>query len=331
MEMSPLIAVHATSAMLALVTGPVAIWARKGAARRPRLHRAFGYAWVTLMIVTAVSAIFIRGGNIPNIGGFSPIHLLSPLVLFSLYGSFRYLAQGNIDRHRKTMVRLYVGSCIVAGGFTLLPGRLIGDLVWVDWLGIRSPHLHPASAPSPSTFEGFPMIAQIVSNTPLWVWGVLVALLALGFSQTRRRTLGLARVVLPSVGLGGFSLWGTLSAFGASPAVLGSWLVAATLLMLMISRLAVPQGSSYDSASRQFTLPGSWVPMALIMGIFMTKYAVGATLAMHPEIRFNADFALVVATLNGVFSGVFAGRTVRLLRLSLRSGRPTLQRRTANA
>jgi hypothetical protein len=55
--------------------------------------------------------------------------------------------------------------------------------------------------------------------------------------------------------------------------------------------------------------------MALIMGIFLTKYGVGASLAMHPELKANANFSLAIGTLYGVFSGIFAGRTVRLLRL----------------
>lgn len=331
MEMSPLIAVHATSATLALVTGPVAIWARKGATKRARLHRAFGYAWVTLMLVTALSAVFIRGGEIPNLHGFSPIHLLIPLVLGLLYLSFRYLAQGKIEAHRKTMVRLYVGACLVAGAFTLLPGRLIGELVWVEWLGVRSAHVHPASASSLSLTERSPMIIQIVANTPVWVWGLLVALLALGFSQARSRTIGWTRIVLPPLGLGAFSLWGTFSAFGGSAAVLGTWFAAAVVLTLMVTRLNAPQGSRYDAASRRFTLPGSWVPMALIMGIFLTKYAVGATLAMHPDIRSDANFSLAVASLYGVFSGIFAGRTARLLRLGLRADRATPAPRTASA
>ena len=66
MQMTPIIAVHMTAAILAVVTGPVALWARKGSAQRPKLHRAFGYAWVTLMIVTAVSAIFIRDFSCPT-------------------------------------------------------------------------------------------------------------------------------------------------------------------------------------------------------------------------------------------------------------------------
>lgn len=130
MQLTPLIAIHMTAALLAVVTGPVALWARKGAKQRPRLHRAFGYAWVTLMLVTAVSAIFIRDWDLPNLAGFTPIHLLTPVTLFGLFGAFWFLAKGNINGHRKTMRGLYFGACVVAGAFTLLPQRYLGGLLW---------------------------------------------------------------------------------------------------------------------------------------------------------------------------------------------------------
>ena len=44
MQFTPLIAIHMTAALGALATGPVALWARRAGAQRPRLHRAFGYA-----------------------------------------------------------------------------------------------------------------------------------------------------------------------------------------------------------------------------------------------------------------------------------------------
>jgi uncharacterized membrane protein len=314
MDMSPVIAVHLTAVLGATGIGPVALWARKAGAHRPRLHRAAGYAWVTLMLVTATSAIFIRDYRLPNIAGYTPIHILIPVVYGMLFLAFWFLAKGNISGHRKTMQRLYIGACGVAGAFTLLPGRYLGNLVFGQWLGLISPTYQPP--------QGTPMIAQILINTPLWVWGLLAGLLALGFSQTRSRSVGLARVVLLPLGLGAFSLYGTVSAFGASPAVLGSWLAATLVLVLVVTQLALPAATHYDSATRRFQLPGSWVPMALIMGIFLTKYAVGVSLVMHPELKAHANFSLAIATLYGVFSGIFAGRTLRLLRLAARPGAP---------
>jgi uncharacterized membrane protein len=137
MQLSPLIAVHMTCATLGVALGPVALWARLGATQRPRLHRAFGYAWVTLMIVAALSAIFIRDASLPNIAGYTPIHLLIPFLLGSLYFSFRALAEGRIADHRRIMQSAYIGACVVAGLFTLVPGRYLGDLLWRGVLGLK--------------------------------------------------------------------------------------------------------------------------------------------------------------------------------------------------
>ena len=130
MQLTPVIAVHMTTALAALAIGPLALWARKGRTQRPRLHRAFGYAWVTLMVVAAVSAIFIRDYQLPNLAGYTLIHVFVPYTLVGLIGSFWFLAHGNIAAHRKTMQQLYVGACLGAGAFALLPGRYLGQLVW---------------------------------------------------------------------------------------------------------------------------------------------------------------------------------------------------------
>ena len=132
MQLTPIVAVHMTAALGALATGPIALWARRGRNQHPKLHRAFGYAWVTLMVVTAVSAMFLRDRELPNLAGFTPIHLLVPVTFISLFGAFYMLARGNIAGHRKVMQRLYFSACIVAGAFTLLPDRLLGHLLWTS-------------------------------------------------------------------------------------------------------------------------------------------------------------------------------------------------------
>jgi uncharacterized membrane protein len=132
MQMSPIIAVHMTAAIAAVVTGPVALWARRAGSPHPRLHRAFGYVWVTLMIATAVSAVFIRDHRLPNIDGFTPIHLLVPITLASLFFAFWKLGHRDFAGHRRVMLRLYFAACIATGFFTLLPQRYLGQLLWTQ-------------------------------------------------------------------------------------------------------------------------------------------------------------------------------------------------------
>ena len=84
-------------------------------------------------------------------------------------------------------------------------------------------------------------------------------------------------------------------------------------------QLPLSLATRYDVAARQFQVAGSPVPLMLMMGIFLTKYVVGATLAMHPEMRHQPVLALVVPALYGAFTGVFVARAVRLWKLAIRT------------
>ena len=56
---------------------------------------------------------------------FGFLHLLSLFVLYTVPTAYRAIRVGNIKLHKRKMVGLYVGALLVAGVFTLSPGRLI--------------------------------------------------------------------------------------------------------------------------------------------------------------------------------------------------------------
>lgn len=296
MQMSPIIAIHMTAALAAIAIGPIALWARQGARPRPRLHRAFGYAWVTLMLATAISAIFIRDPSLPNIAGYTPIHILVPVTIGSLVYAFWQLAHGNVRGHAGTMRKLYFFACGVAGVFTLLPQRYLGQLLWG---------------------QGATLL-PILRNTPSWAWMVLAALVLLGVMQLRDRTQGLARATIAPLAITAFSLWAATSAFARSPLAaeaLWLWLLAAVALAALLAM--APSSARYDAASRTFRLPGSWIPMVLFLGVFLARYVVAVRLALNPALVMDGSFVLPVATLYGAFSGLFLGRAAQLWRLAL--------------
>jgi hypothetical protein len=167
------------------------------------------------------------------------------------------------------------------------------------------------------TFQEIILFTQIISNTPVWVWALLAALVGLGYSQTRSRTVGLRRVVIMPVAMMVLSLYGTVSAFGPSPAVLGAWLAACAMVASLVVLRPAPFGTANDGISRHYAMPGSWLPLFVILGIFFTKYAVGVALAMQPTMAHQTGFTTLVGLLYGLFSGFFAGRALRLLRMAV--------------
>lgn len=175
------------------------------------------------------------------------------------------------------------------------------------------------------------MLLSIVRHTPAWVWFLFAALLALGLSQVRAREAGLARVVLMPLGMAGYSVYGLASAFDASLAgPLGAWLLAALLVAgaSLLWSLQAPAGVRYYAGEARFHLPGSGVPLLLILGIFFTKYIVGVELALQPALVRDTAFTLQIAALYGLFNGVFLARAARLWHLA-RNGAPTPSLATA--
>ncbi|MBX3653391.1 MAG: hypothetical protein KIS62_07120 [Ramlibacter sp.] len=165
-------------------------------------------------------------------------------------------------------------------------------------------------------------LGQIIGNTPRWVWGLLAALLWLGFSQVLPRSVGLRRVTVMPLAMTVFSAYGLATAFGASgwlTQTVGMWLLAAAAVLLLTWGRSAPAGTRYDAATRRFQMPGSWMPLALIVGIFLTKYIVGVELALQPTLVRDTAFALGIASLYGVFTGLFLARASRLWRLALRT------------
>ena len=166
------------------------------------------------------------------------------------------------------------------------------------------------------------MAYQIVLHTPSWVWALLALLSVLGWTQSRPGRTSLTRTVVMPLAMVALSIYGTVSAFGATAPVLAAWCAAALPVAWTLSRTALPQGTHYDAGLRRFSVAGSWMPLALMMSIFLTKYAVGVTLAMQPARAHDPVFALAAALAYGAVSGCFFGRAARLWRLVGRDARP---------
>ena len=81
-----------------------------------------------MMAIVAVTSLFIH--EIKLWGQYSPIHLLSLWTLFSLFMAIYFARVGKIKRHRQVMIALYGFALILTGALTLLPGRVMHQIVF---------------------------------------------------------------------------------------------------------------------------------------------------------------------------------------------------------
>ena len=118
------IVLHVSAVIPAVPLGGWLLLAPKGTPG----HKALGKLWVGLMLVTALSALFIRQ---INGGSLSWIHLFVPLTLYGAWKSIATARSGQISAHRKQMIGFYLGALIVPGAVSFLPGRMM----WLLLLG----------------------------------------------------------------------------------------------------------------------------------------------------------------------------------------------------
>lgn len=156
------------------------------------------------------------------------------------------------------------------------------------------------------------MFTAIAQHTPAWVWAVLAALTAAGLSQLRARELTLRRATIVPLVLLALSASGTMAAFGRSPLAVGAWFAGVALALCAGRTILAPRGATWSAQRALLRVPGSALPLALMLGLFALKFLVGTLLSMHPALAADPAFCGGFALTYGLFAGVFLGRSLVL-------------------
>ena len=111
---------HLACAFLAVVLGATVLLRRKGDAPL----KTMGWCWVCRMITTAATSFFIQARS-----RFSLIHVFSVVVLVMVPLAIISIRRKRVQAHRYLMSGVLTGL-VIAGAFTLLPYRMLGQLVF---------------------------------------------------------------------------------------------------------------------------------------------------------------------------------------------------------
>ena len=118
------IKIHLATALAALVLGGVLMAVRKGR----RFHRVAGWAWVSLVSVTAGATLFITS---LNHGSWSLLHLFTAWTLIALPMGVVAAKRHQVTRHRGFMMGLFYGGFAINLGVAFIPGRTL----WMTFFG----------------------------------------------------------------------------------------------------------------------------------------------------------------------------------------------------
>ncbi|HEY0062427.1 MAG TPA: DUF6622 family protein [Telluria sp.] len=151
------------------------------------------------------------------------------------------------------------------------------------------------------------MLNQILTKTPVYVWVILAFLVYRGVVALRDREIAISKLFIIPVIMLVLALQDIVAKFGVNPLALAAWTAAAlctTALVLKFGGTRIAAGATPGSV----LVRGSWLPFALMMAIFFTKYVTAVSLSIHPHASQNPMFAFVVCGLLGISNGCFLGR-----------------------
>ena len=157
------------------------------------------------------------------------------------------------------------------------------------------------------------MLIEIIKHVPIWVFFLFALLVRLGFVLSRDREVAPARAVIVPMAMAALSVAGVVSAFPGMLLPIAAWGMGMLFSLGLCVALGYPSG--VEMIAGRVRLPGSWVPLALMMGIFFTKFAVGMSLAQQPALAHVVTFAVPVSLIYGSISGAFLIRALSVLRL----------------
>ena len=158
------------------------------------------------------------------------------------------------------------------------------------------------------------MLVQILANT--LTWGLRVVLRAPCVRPHVNQNTHLTRhsaLLLPA-GMIALSLAGIESSFGLRLVPLASYAIALSIAALVGYALFRDKGVEYDASTAKFFVPGSWVPLGVIMVIFFAKYAHGVLQGLKADFITAPIFIVSLAAIYGLLSGYFTARAFNLIK-----------------
>ncbi len=152
---------------------------------------------------------------------------------------------------------------------------------------------------------------QVFTHTPIWVWALLAFLVQRGYVMSQDRQLSLRKASLLPVIMLAWSLYGVVQ-LGSINLVIAYAIVCVGFASLRL-KFSAKSAQSYDVASKLLTVKGSWLPMVVILTIFIGKYVYNVATAMLPTLQHNSQFIWASQLVFAIASGFFLANLLQTL------------------
>ncbi len=154
------------------------------------------------------------------------------------------------------------------------------------------------------------MFIEILKNTPIWVWPLLILLIALGLRASKERWMPAAMIYfMPLLGLLSVN---NMLALPNQILVWGAFFLFYSLGALLGARLQ--KGWTLGREGGRIHVAGEWVTMLTIVLVFVASFLNGMFVAILPELIGLPIVYLGLTVIKASVAGVFIGRAAYVWR-----------------
>ena len=150
------------------------------------------------------------------------------------------------------------------------------------------------------------------ASIPVWVPALFLGLVFLGYRQSLPRTVKPGTLVAIALAMLGLSLSGVVRLFGTEPLALLLWAAGYAVAVILGTKHFASRG--LVAVGTSVRVPGSWVPLALLLAIFAAKFVLGFAAGVHSPLLQHIAFIAAMSAVLGALSGGFGARAVAVHR-----------------
>jgi len=155
-------------------------------------------------------------------------------------------------------------------------------------------------------------MSELLTGIPIWVLFLFFGLLYLGYSQTKTREVSRGRITLIPLVMLSLSLYGVLRAPHSIVLAVLAWVIGLRFAFSINTKIQHGAGVIFHENSGRFVVPGSWIPMMLLMMVFFAKFFLGFLTGSHFVNPDSFRFILISSCISGLISGTFANRALQI-------------------
>jgi hypothetical protein len=168
-----------------------------------------------------------------------------------------------------------------------------------------------------------PSAYQIVVNTPLWVWPLMLFVLWQGWRGLRPGVTPPARLaILPLIGVV-TSLAGVAQSVQPGLAFAG-WAAALLIALPLGWTIGTRRVVRLRPEDGRLEMAGGWFALGFGVSIFAVRYALGVLFGVMPALRAEPLWVALSGSVGGTVTGIGLGWLANLL---VRAHRPIVMRR----